>query len=206
MIFGSLLYVHDANAATPIGVAEMCFGLPTFDGTDDGLRLGRVTGTARAEMFVVLPSSCERAPEDCSGLPKSYADPGDIVVVGQEVSGFVCVHRPGGTSETNGWLSFDRVKIEDPKKIAVPVGSWLGTWRGISTDATIVLRSFDNEALHAEGEAWWPSAANARRSGAFDATAIPAGSTAAFVEEGGVRSWVPSVSSSAWSSAFGPRQ
>jgi hypothetical protein len=169
-----------------VSPAEICYGLTSaIPGEQSGmLRPGRITGSTTAEFSMVLPGICQRNPATCRGLPHSHTRPGDLVAVGQAVSGFVCAHYSDGRSETDGWLASDQVRIEDPKQLALPLASWNGTWHAVTQAATITIQPIDNESLHLEGEASWPSATDeGRHVGYIDATGMPNGSMMALTEE-----------------------
>lgn len=147
-----LLHELDASGVRCLSLAGARPNEP--DGT---LKLGRVVGSGRAAFSPVLPSACTSDPASCRGLPRSpYALPGNLLAVGQAVSGFVCAHRTDGHSVTDGWLPAGRVQVVAPEQIIPPpsLSTWRGTWRAVEGENTIMLRP-DGEALRVKGEASW---------------------------------------------------
>lgn len=173
------LYELDASNAQCLGLAGARPGEPS--GT---LRLGRVVGSGRAAFSLAPSPVCAPSPASCRGLPPPpFALPGDIVAVGQAVSGFVCAHRTDGRSVADGWLPTGRVRIIAPERVAPPpLNTWRDTWRAVEGEGAITLRP-DGEALRAKGEASWQGPNNVSpHVGYLDGKAKPIGNTATFSE------------------------
>jgi hypothetical protein len=162
-------------------IEQMCFGLNQYNDANIRLRVGHVIGDTPAELSFILPSVCTLNPEECIVLSKQNARPGDVVVVEQNVSGFVCAHGRVG----NGWLPVDRVHIEDPQQLDLSISSWVGVWRSVDSEATIAIAAASEKSLRANGDATWQGANGLVRVGYFDATSTPKGSSVSFVESGG---------------------
>lgn len=172
-----------ARAFTPIGPNEECFELVGADPSRPSgvLKLGRVIGDAPAQFQIFLPSVCHAS---CAGMPRAYAYPGNLVAVGQASSGFVCAHYADGSpqNESHGWLPARQVRVEDPKRVAVPLAAWNGVWHAMQQAATITLSS-DNGGLDLVGDAVYPNSNEPRAVGHIEAHARPIGSTVIFTTE-----------------------
>jgi hypothetical protein len=167
--------VLSGNPPVAIDPSETCFGLTMESPDEDGaqLRIAQIIGDASAELSYVLPPACDREPNSCRDGERRSAQPGDIVVVTRQASGFICAHRFPGGPQNGGWLPLSRLEIADPAQVATPLSAWVGTWHGSDQAATITIRLADNNTLRAEGEAWWQGQYAGPNIGNFDTTARP---------------------------------
>jgi hypothetical protein len=160
--------------------AQMCRnGL--FADDDVAFSLAKVTGNAPLH-FLDDASGCpEKGEADCQ--QKAYVLPGDPLVIGKHKGTFLCAFYPNRVGGSAGWIPGERVQsvAMDP---APPASQWKGVW----IDGDDVIRITANgAALHAKGEAWWPSKNPPRDEipggpnlGSIDATAAPARNVVVF--------------------------
>jgi hypothetical protein len=167
--------VFSGKPAVAIDPSESCFGLTGESPDEAGAqpRIAHVVGDASVELSSVLPPACEREPNFCKDVERLSAQPGEIVVVTRQASGFICAHRFPGGPRNEGWLPLSRLKLADPTQAAPPLSAWVGTWHGSDQAATITIRLADNNTLRAEGEASWQGQYAGPNTGNFDSTAKP---------------------------------
>jgi hypothetical protein len=176
--------VLSGNPAVAIDPSETCFGLTEESPDEDGaqLRIAHVVGDTSVELSFMPPPACEREPPNfCKNGESGSVQPGDIVVVTRQASGFICARRFPGGPRNEGWLPLSRLKIADPAQVATPLSAWVGTWHG--SGATITIHLADNNTLRAEGEARWEGRYAGPNIGDFDATVRPVSNLATLTDD-----------------------
>jgi hypothetical protein len=138
------------------------------------LTTGEVVGVGPSFFLWAMDSTCSADPKKCRPPNQPYLVARDPVVITASIPGYLCVtYAKKAQRYYTGWMPTNRVDIDPVAASAIPLSSWVGTWRDGST--TIILSRRGHQLL-VYGDAVWQGLSDPHF-GEINAVGTPEGNT-----------------------------